>query len=107
MRTIEYRDAINEALAEEIERDENVFVIGEEVAQYNGAYKVTRGLWDRFGDKRIIDGLGPDGIAWLSRWSARRVSAAHTGYLYHYAFAIIGGALIFGAVLFFLNGGAG
>lgn len=55
MRVIDYRDAINEALAEEIERDENVFIIGEEVAEYNGAYKVTRGLWDRFGDKRVID----------------------------------------------------
>jgi pyruvate dehydrogenase E1 component beta subunit len=54
-RIIDYREAINEALAEEIERDENVFVIGEEVAQYNGAYKVTRELWDRFGDKRVID----------------------------------------------------
>ncbi|MDA0813894.1 MAG: alpha-ketoacid dehydrogenase subunit beta [Verrucomicrobia bacterium] len=55
MRLIEYRDAINEALAEEIERDENVFLMGEEVAQYNGAYKVTRGLWERYGDKRVID----------------------------------------------------
>jgi pyruvate dehydrogenase E1 component beta subunit len=55
MRLIEYRDAINEALAEEIERDENVFLLGEEVAQYNGAYKVTRGLWERYGDKRVID----------------------------------------------------
>ncbi|KAI9882017.1 MAG: GTP-binding protein Rho1 [Watsoniomyces obsoletus] len=49
------RDALNEALAEELERDERVFVLGEEVAQYNGAYKVTRGLLDRFGDKRVID----------------------------------------------------
>ncbi|MGK0186712.1 MAG: pyruvate dehydrogenase E1 component beta subunit [Verrucomicrobiales bacterium] len=55
MRVITYREAINEALAEEIERDENVYIIGEEVAQYNGAYKVTRGLWERFGDKRVID----------------------------------------------------
>jgi len=55
MREIEYRDAINEALAEEIERDENVFIIGEEVARYNGAYKVTKGLWEKYGDKRVID----------------------------------------------------
>ena len=49
------RDALNEALAEELEQNPNVFVLGEEVAQYNGAYKVTKGLLDRFGDKRIID----------------------------------------------------
>lgn len=55
MPLITYRKAINDALAEEIERDENVFVIGEEVAEYNGAYKVTEGLWNRFGDKRIVD----------------------------------------------------
>ncbi|RYX83839.1 alpha-ketoacid dehydrogenase subunit beta [bacterium] len=55
MPQITYRKAINEALAEEISRDENVVIIGEEVAQYNGAYKVTEGLWERFGDKRLVD----------------------------------------------------
>ena len=55
MRTIEYRDALNEAFDEELARDENVVIIGEEVAQYNGAYKVTKGLWDKWGDKRIVD----------------------------------------------------
>ncbi|MBU6300151.1 MAG: alpha-ketoacid dehydrogenase subunit beta [Verrucomicrobia bacterium] len=54
-RQIDYRTAIREALAEEIERDPNVFIIGEEVAQYNGAYKVTQGLWAKYGDKRVID----------------------------------------------------
>lgn len=49
------REAINEALAEELEADDRVFVLGEEVAQYNGAYKVTKGLLDRFGDRRVID----------------------------------------------------
>lgn len=49
------RDALNAALREEILRDENVFIIGEEVAEYDGAYKVTRGLWKEFGDKRVID----------------------------------------------------
>jgi pyruvate dehydrogenase E1 component beta subunit len=49
------RDALNEALAEELESNSKVFVIGEEVAQYNGAYKVTKGLLDRFGEKRVID----------------------------------------------------
>jgi len=46
---------LNEALAEELELNPKVFVLGEEVAQYNGAYKVTKGLLDRFGDKRVID----------------------------------------------------
>ncbi len=55
MAIITYRQALKDALAEEIERDENVFIMGEEVAQYNGAYKVTEGLWKRFGDKRVVD----------------------------------------------------
>ncbi|KAK3679445.1 pyruvate dehydrogenase E1, beta subunit [Recurvomyces mirabilis] len=49
------RDALNEAMAEEMEKNEKVFVLGEEVGQYNGAYKVTKGLLDRFGEKRVID----------------------------------------------------
>ncbi len=55
MPQITYRTALNQALAEEIQRDENVFLIGEEVAEYNGAYKVTEGLWERFGSKRVVD----------------------------------------------------
>ncbi|HEX9785908.1 MAG TPA: alpha-ketoacid dehydrogenase subunit beta [Opitutaceae bacterium] len=55
MPLITYRQAINDALAEELTRDENVIIMGEEVAQYNGAYKVTEGLLDRFGPKRIVD----------------------------------------------------
>ena len=55
MRQITYRQALNEALAEELERDPNVFLMGEEVAEYNGAYKVSQGLLERFGPKRIID----------------------------------------------------
>lgn len=49
------RDALNEALAEELESNPKVFILGEEVAQYNGAYKVTKGLLDRFGERRVID----------------------------------------------------
>lgn len=55
MPLITYRKALNDALAEEILRDENVVIMGEEVAQYNGAYKITEGLWERFGDKRVVD----------------------------------------------------
>ncbi|KAF2398435.1 pyruvate dehydrogenase E1, beta subunit [Trichodelitschia bisporula] len=49
------REALNEAMVEEMEANPKVFVLGEEVAQYNGAYKVTKGLLDRFGEKRVID----------------------------------------------------
>jgi pyruvate dehydrogenase E1 component beta subunit len=55
VREITYRQALNEALAEELERDPNVFLMGEEVAEYNGAYKVSQGLLERFGAKRIVD----------------------------------------------------
>uniref|UniRef100_A0A7N6FFA0 Pyruvate dehydrogenase E1 component subunit beta n=1 Tax=Anabas testudineus TaxID=64144 RepID=A0A7N6FFA0_ANATE len=49
------RDALNQAMDEEMERDDRVFLMGEEVAQYDGAYKVSRGLWKKYGDKRVID----------------------------------------------------
>ncbi|KAK5650011.1 hypothetical protein RI129_001040 [Pyrocoelia pectoralis] len=49
------RDALNSAIDEEMEKDERVFILGEEVAQYDGAYKVSRGLWKKYGDKRVID----------------------------------------------------
>src|SRR6201982_1599644 len=55
MSLLTYREALRAALSEEIVRDENVVILGEEVAQYNGAYKVTEGLWKRYGDKRLVD----------------------------------------------------
>jgi len=55
MRTLRYREAVREAIFEEMERDERVFLMGEEVGHYQGAYKVTEGLLERFGDKRVID----------------------------------------------------
>lgn len=54
-RQLSIREALNEALAEEMERDERVFLMGEEVGYYDGAYKVSRGLLKRFGEKRVID----------------------------------------------------
>ncbi|KAJ7385629.1 hypothetical protein OS493_015217 [Desmophyllum pertusum] len=53
--TMNVRDALNSAMEEEIKRDDRVFLLGEEVAMYEGAYKVSRGLWQKFGDKRVID----------------------------------------------------
>ena len=55
MPTITYRDALNQALREEMERDPDVFLMGEEVGIYQGAYKVSRGLLEEFGDQRVVD----------------------------------------------------
>ncbi|MEX0912444.1 MAG: pyruvate dehydrogenase complex E1 component subunit beta, partial [Gemmatimonadota bacterium] len=55
MAVITYREALNQALAEEMERDPDVFLMGEEVGVYNGAYKVSKGLLDQFGDMRVVD----------------------------------------------------
>ncbi len=55
MKNVVFREALREALTEEMRRDENVFLMGEEVAQYNGAYKVSQGLLDEFGPRRVID----------------------------------------------------
>ena len=55
MGVITYRQALNQAIDEEMARDERVFLIGEEVALYNGAYKVSRGLYDKYGERRVID----------------------------------------------------
>ncbi|MCW3082696.1 MAG: pyruvate dehydrogenase [Bacteroidetes bacterium] len=67
MRTIEFREALREAMNEEMRRDEKIFLMGEEVAEYNGAYKVSKGMLAEFGEKRIIDTpiaeLGFSGIA--------------------------------------------
>lgn len=54
-RVIQFREALREALNEEMRRDERVFLMGEEVAEYNGAYKVSQGMLDEFGPKRVID----------------------------------------------------
>jgi pyruvate dehydrogenase E1 component beta subunit len=55
MRQLQFREALREALNEEMRRDEKVFLMGEEVAEYNGAYKVSQGMLEEFGDKRVID----------------------------------------------------
>lgn len=67
MREIAFREALREALQEEMRRDEKVFLMGEEVAEYNGAYKVSQGMLEEFGEKRVIDTpiseLGFTGVA--------------------------------------------
>ena len=54
MKTIQFRQAIAEAMSEEMRRDESIYLMGEEVAEYNGAYKASKGMLDEFGDKRVI-----------------------------------------------------
>uniref|UniRef100_UPI004048DD64 pyruvate dehydrogenase complex E1 component subunit beta n=1 Tax=Roseivirga sp. TaxID=1964215 RepID=UPI004048DD64 len=55
MREIQFREALREAMTEEMRRDEKIFLMGEEVAEYNGAYKVSQGMLDEFGPERVID----------------------------------------------------
>ncbi|MDO5106510.1 pyruvate dehydrogenase complex E1 component subunit beta [Capnocytophaga sp.] len=55
MRTIQFREAICEAMSEEMRRDESIYLMGEEVAEYNGAYKASKGMLDEFGPKRVLD----------------------------------------------------
>ena len=67
MKTVQYREALREAMVEEMRKNQNVFLMGEEVAEYNGAYKVSQGMLDEFGPERVIDTpiaeLGFAGIA--------------------------------------------
>ncbi|QLG44473.1 pyruvate dehydrogenase complex E1 component subunit beta [Costertonia aggregata] len=55
MKTLQFREAVCEAMSEEMRRDESVYLMGEEVAEYNGAYKASKGMLDEFGEKRVID----------------------------------------------------
>lgn len=74
MQLIDMRQALNQAIDEEMQRDERVFILGEEVAEYNGAYKVTKGLLDKWGPKRVIDTpISENGFAGLG------IGAAMTG----------------------------
>jgi pyruvate dehydrogenase E1 component beta subunit len=76
MKTIQFREAICEAMSEEMRRDDTIFLIGEEVAEYNGAYKASKGMLDEFGAKRVIDSpiaeLGFTGIAVGSAMNGNR-----------------------------------
>ncbi|MDP6601377.1 MAG: pyruvate dehydrogenase complex E1 component subunit beta [Phycisphaerales bacterium] len=72
-RTIEYRDALREAMSEEMRHDSRVFLLGEEVAEYDGAYKVSRGMLDEFGPRRVIDTpISESGFSGMAIGSAMR-----------------------------------
>ncbi|MED5354834.1 MAG: pyruvate dehydrogenase complex E1 component subunit beta [Bacteroidota bacterium] len=76
MRSIQFREAVCEAMSEEMRRDESIYLMGEEVAEYNGAYKASKGMLDEFGDKRVIDTpiseLGFAGVAIGSTMTGNR-----------------------------------
>ncbi len=76
MKTVQFREAICEAMSEEMRRDESIYLIGEEVAEYDGAYKASKGMLDEFGEKRVIDApiaeLGFAGIAVGSAMNGNR-----------------------------------
>ncbi|MDC8003329.1 pyruvate dehydrogenase complex E1 component subunit beta [Aureisphaera galaxeae] len=76
MKTIQFREAVCEAMSEEMRRDESIYLMGEEVAEYNGAYKASKGMLDEFGPKRVIDTpiseLGFAGIATGSAMNGNR-----------------------------------
>ena len=76
MRTIQFREAVCEAMSEEMRTDESIFLMGEEVAEYNGAYKASKGMLDEFGPKRVIDTpiseLGFAGVAIGSTMTGNR-----------------------------------
>lgn len=66
-REIQFREALREAMSEEMRKDDRIFLMGEEVAQYNGAYKISQGMLDEFGPKRIIDSpISENGFAGLA-----------------------------------------
>lgn len=78
------RDALNSALDEEMARDERVFLLGEEVAMYDGAYKVSRGLWKKYGDKRVIDTpITEAGFTGIAVGAAMVSLKQIMGYIYH------------------------
>lgn len=107
MAQITYREALNQALREEMERDESVFLMGEEVAEYDGAYKVSKGLLDAFGERRVVDSpiseLGFGGLC---------VGAAMTGLrpvcefmTFNFAFLALDQVLNSAAKLLYMSGG--
>jgi pyruvate dehydrogenase E1 component beta subunit len=107
MPVITYRDALNQALAEEMERDDTVFLMGEEVAEYDGAYKVSKGLLERFGEERVVDSpISELGFAGLG------VGAAMVGLrpviefmTFNFAFLAIDQVINSAAKMYYMSGG--
>ena len=80
MRTIQFREAVCEAMSEEMRRDDRVFLLGEEVAEYNGAYKASKGMLEEFGPERVIDTpIAELGFSAIAVGSGHERPASHRG----------------------------
>ncbi len=107
MQTVELREAIRQALDEEMTRDARVFIMGEEVAEYNGAYKVTKGMLDKWGPKRVIDTpISENGFTGLA------IGAAMTGLRpvvefmsFNFSFVAADPIISNAAKMFYMSGG--
>ncbi len=107
MAVIEMREALNQALVEEMTRDEKVFVLGEEVAEYNGAYKVTKGLLDKFGPKRVLDTpISESGFAGLGVGAAMMGLRPVVEFMsFNFSFVAIDQILSNAAKMYYMSGG--
>ena len=107
MAVIEMREALNQALAEEMTRDDKVFVLGEEVAEYNGAYKVTKGLLDKFGPRRVKDTpISESGFAGLGVGAAMMGLRPVVEFMsFNFSFVAIDQILSNAAKMYYMSGG--
>jgi pyruvate dehydrogenase E1 component beta subunit len=107
MAIVDVRKALNLALDEEMARDENVFIIGEEVAQYNGAYKISKGLWDKYGDKRVIDTpISESGFTGLSVGAAMQGLRPIVEYMsFNFSLVAIDQIISNAAKMYYMTGG--
>ena len=107
MAIITVREALNQALDEELARDERVFLIGEEVAQYNGAYKISAGMLDKYGPKRIIDTpISESGFTGMSVGAAMAGLRPIVEYMsFNFSFVAIDQILSNAAKMYYMTGG--
>ena len=90
MKTVQFREAICEAMSEEMRRDESIYLIGEEVAEYNGAYKASKGMLDEFGEKRVVDApIAELGFGWIAVGSAMNGNRPNVEYM-TFNFSLVG-----------------
>lgn len=108
MAIIDVREALNQALEEEMRRDEKVFLIGEEVAEYNGAYKISKGLLDKFGPKRVIDTpISESGFTGLSVGAAMKGLRPIVEFMsWNFSLVAIDQIVSNAAKMYYMSGGA-
>ncbi len=108
MAIIDVRTALNQALEEEMRRDERVFLIGEEVAEYNGAYKISKGLLDKFGPKRVLDTpISESGFTGLSVGAAMSGLRPIVEYMsFNFSLVAIDQIISNASKMYYMSGGA-